>query len=69
MSTKMACLNAKSLRDWLKTARLLRDLLSFGVDVAAIEETHFVKLMLGCSLVTLTSIQHTGTSRPKVFPY
>lgn len=39
---KIASLNVKGLRDRRKAARLRRDLLSFGVDVAAIEETHFV---------------------------
>ena len=42
MSIKLASLNARGLRDLGKTARLLRDLLSFGVDVATIQETHFV---------------------------
>lgn len=38
----LACLNARGLRDWGKTSRLLRDLMSFGMDVAAIEVMQFV---------------------------
>lgn len=36
----LACFNAKGLRDQSKTTRLLRGLLSFSMDVAAMEETH-----------------------------
>lgn len=41
MSLKIAGLNARGLRDRSKAVRLLRDLLSFSVDVAAIQEKHF----------------------------
>lgn len=37
-----AYLNARGLSDSGKSARLLSDLLSFGVDLAAIKKTHFV---------------------------
>lgn len=39
---KLASLNARGSRDQGKAACLLCDLLSFGVDVAMIQETHFV---------------------------
>lgn len=39
---KLACLNAKGLRDQSKAVRLLRELLSPGVDLTAIQETHFI---------------------------
>lgn len=42
MSIKLANLNVRSLRDRRKVAHMLRDLLSFGVDLAAIQWTHFV---------------------------
>lgn len=42
MAIKLSCLNAKSLGDRSKAARLTHDLLSFGVDVAVIREIHFV---------------------------
>lgn len=44
-----------------KTARLLRNLLSFGVDVAAIQETQFATSILVCRLNTLQFVQHTET--------
>lgn len=37
MSIKLSCLNPRELRDWGKAARLLYDISSFGVNVAAIE--------------------------------
>lgn len=42
MSIKLTSLNVRGMREQSKAARLLRDLLSFGVDVAANQETHFV---------------------------
>lgn len=39
---KMVCLNASSLRDKGKAVRLLCDLLSFGMDLTAIQDTHAV---------------------------
>lgn len=62
MSIKLACLNVKVLRDRGKIVHLLRDLLSFRVNVAAIQKTHFA-----CVLTTLSSIQHTGTNRQRSF--
>lgn len=48
MPIKLVSLNVRGLRDWSKAARLLRDLLSFGV--AAIQETHFVCDIDACVL-------------------
>ena len=42
MSLNLASLNARGMRDRSHASRVLRDLLSLNVDVAAIEETHFV---------------------------
>lgn len=42
MSIEIAKLNAKGFTERCLAARLLRDLLSFGVIVTAILETHFV---------------------------
>lgn len=50
MFIKLACLNARGLKDQNKATRLLCDLLSFGVDVVAIEETHFVCDVDACVL-------------------
>lgn len=47
MSIKLACLNARDLRDRAKAARLLRYLLSFGRDVAVIEVMHFCEADAG----------------------
>lgn len=64
MAIKLACLNVKELRDRIKVARLLYDLLFFDVDVAAIQETYFVSDVV-CSRATLLFIQHTGTGWPE----
>lgn len=42
MAIKLASLNVRGLRDRDKTVHLLCDLLSFGVDVAVIQQTHCV---------------------------
>lgn len=42
MTIKLASLNVRGLRDRSKAVGLLCDLLSFGVDVAVIQETNFV---------------------------
>lgn len=68
MANKLPYLNARGLRDLSKEARLLRDLLSFGVDVAGIQETPFARSMRVCFLETLLSIQHKGTGWPEEFP-
>lgn len=52
MANKLACLNARGLRDRSKATRLLRDLLSFDLDVVAMQATS----MLACCLTTLLSI-------------
>lgn len=44
--------NMKCLRDRGKATCLLRDLLSFGVNVAAIQETHFVCDVDACVLAS-----------------
>lgn len=67
ISIKIASLNVRCLRDWDKAVRRLRDLLSFDVNVAAIQETHFATLMLMCCLAALSSIQYAETDWPKVF--
>lgn len=68
MSINLACVNARVLRDKVKVSRLIRDLFSLGVDVVAIQKTHFAILMLVCFLAPSSSIQHTGTSWTTEFP-
>lgn len=41
MAIKLACLNARGLKDRSKAAQLLHEL-SFGVDVSVSQETYFV---------------------------
>ena len=41
MTLNLASLNVRGLRDSSKCARLLDELRSLGVDVAAVQETHF----------------------------
>lgn len=52
MSIKKATLNMKGFRNRGTASRLLRDLLSSGVDVAAIQETLFVCNVDACVLET-----------------
>lgn len=61
MNITLACLNEMGLRN-------RRDLLTFSVDGAVIQETYTANLMLGCCLTTLLSIQQKGTTSPEVFP-
>lgn len=42
MYIKLTSLNMRSLRDRSKSVHLLRSLLSLGVDVTAIQKTHFI---------------------------
>lgn len=46
MSIQLASLNASVLSDQSKVARLLRDILSFSVDLLAIQKTRFASFML-----------------------
>lgn len=55
-------MNARSLRNRGHAARLLRDLLSFGVDVAAVHDGCDVDIRVLSS--DLSSIQQTGTGSP-----
>ena len=41
MALNLATLNVRGLRDPSKCTRLLGELRKFGVDVAAVQETHF----------------------------
>ena len=41
MALNLASLNVTGLRDWSKCTRLLAELKNLGVDVAAVQETHF----------------------------
>lgn len=50
MSIKRASLTARSMKYQGKATRLLRDLLSLGVYVAVIQETHFVFIVDVCML-------------------
>ena len=43
MALNIACLNVDGLRNLGKAARLLQDLLYLDVDLAVIEETHFIE--------------------------
>ena len=42
MALNLATLNVRGLRDSSKCARLLGELKTLGVDVAAVQETHFI---------------------------
>lgn len=42
MYIKLTSLNMRSLRDRSKSVHLLRSLLSLGLDVTAIQKTHFI---------------------------
>lgn len=61
MAIKVACLNARGLRDQSKVAHLFRDFQSFGVDVAAIQVTLFATSILISCRTTLLSSQYTET--------
>lgn len=61
MAIKLASFNVKGMRDQSKAACLFCDLLSFRVDMAAIQETHFVISILVCCLMTSLFIQHMGS--------
>lgn len=50
MAIKLAIFNAKGMRDQSKVACLFCDLLSFRVDISAIQETHFVCNINSCVL-------------------
>lgn len=60
MPIKLSSLNARGLSDRENATRQLRDLLSFGVGVAVIQETLYLTSMLECFLSNLLIIQHTG---------
>lgn len=59
MAIMLACLNVKELRDRIKVSHLLYDLLSFGVDVIAIQETYFVSdvdtSVLSCDFIVYST--------------
>lgn len=56
-------LDASGPKDRGKDARLLGDLLSFGVDVSAIQKMYIV-----CNVDGLFSIQHTELKWPEASP-
>ncbi len=60
MALNLATLNVRGLRDPGKCTRLLGELKTLGVDVAAVQETHFTCVpTVVCWKAILTFSQHT----------
>ena len=61
-------MNARGLKDRSEGFRLLLDLESLGIDVAANEETHFATLVTVCCLAFSMSSQYMVIETREVFP-